>query len=525
MSFRHRPGDSPVPMGSGVRSAAGVIFFNGANGGLSPDPSYHVLVIGFVLIAAAAVALVLILLQFSKLRKEGRELRIRNEKQKNYFSDVDALTGLPNRNGVKRMMSDWVDLCRRNGKDGGAFFLDVDNFRSVNNTFGHDAGDKFLCETSLRLRRVAGKRNIVGRIGGDEFALFISDVNRVEQLEGFAKKIADSFREPYLINGIVIQLTCSVGAILFRYREAKRKNEFDEIINRGEFVLKEAKTSKRGSYALFNNTFGGLIDRQLQLESALKYSIESDELTCYLQPQYNTREKAIVGFESLARWKSARFGMIPPSQFIPMAEKSGFIKELGRFVVEKTFYFAKSVEGRGVRVSFNTSPIELLQANFTDYIISRFDYYGLAPDSVAIEITESCLIESFDEVIRKLKILSGHGIQVYLDDFGTGFSSLTYLKNLPINSVKIDKSFIDEIVTDHVEKDIVDMIILLARRLNLEVIAEGVETKEQLECISESGCDIIQGYYISRPVPQGDAMPLLESRQDKLLADRPSRGA
>lgn len=512
MSFRNRPGDYFVfAPAAGAHGTAGALLLNGADGGRTPDPSHRVLLLGCVLLAVAAAALVLLLIQSSKLRRKSRELRIRNEKQKNYFTDVDSLTGLPNRNGIRRVMPGWIDLCRRNGRDGGAFFLDVDNFRSVNNAFGHDAGDKFLCETAGRLKRIAGERNIVGRIGGDEFALFISDVNRVEQLEGFAKKIADSFREPYLINGIVIQLTCSVGAILFRYRETKRENEFDELINRGEFVLKEAKTNKKTSYTLFNNTFGGLIDRQLQLENALKYSIENDELTCYLQPQYSCGKKAIVGFESLARWKSARFGMIPPSQFIPMAEKSGFIKELGRFVVETTFRFAKSVEGRGICISFNTSPIELLQANFTDYIIGRFDHYGLAPGSVAIEITESCLIESFDEVIGKLGILREHGIQVYLDDFGTGFSSLTYLKNLPINSVKIDKSFINEIVTDDVEKDIVNMIIRLARRLSLEVIAEGVESKEQIDCVLKSGCDIIQGYYISRPVPQDDAMPLLNS--------------
>ena len=501
----------------GVRGTAGAAFPNAAKENLPANSSRTILIFGCVLIAAAAAALLLMLFRSLKLRNENRELRIRNEKQKNYFSDVDALTGLPNRNGIKRILAEWIDLCRRKGTDGGAFFLDLDNFHTVNNMFGYDAGDKVLLETSLRLRRMAGKQSIAGRIGGNEFALFVSDVNRVEQLESYAKKITDSFQEPYLINGIAIRLTCSAGALLFRYRETIKKNEFDELLNRGEFVLKKAKTGGKGSYALFNNTFGGLIDRQLQLENALKYSIDNDELMCYLQPQYDCRKRAIVGFESLARWKSAKFGMISPAQFVPMAEKSGFIKELGRFVMETTFRFAKSVEDREIRVSFNTSPVELLQANFTDYVISRFDSYGLAPNSVAIEITESCLIGSFDEVTRKIQILSEHGIQTYLDDFGTGFSSLNYLKNLPIHTVKIDKSFIDEIATDEVEKDIVDMIIHLARRLNLEVIAEGAETKEQVECIEKSGCDIIQGYYISRPVPQSEAVPLLEKQEKRLL--------
>lgn len=540
MKFRNRPFDRTAPTGAfltrfhavsagrkqacgkkavlypGLYGAAGAAFLNGAE---SPDYARRVLIFGCVLLAAATAALALTFFRAAKLRKESRELRVLREKQRSYFSDVDALTGLPNRKGVRKVMTEWLELCRGSGTDGGVFFLDVDNFRSVNNTFGHDAGDKFLCEMSVRLQNAAGKQNIVGRIGGDEFALFISGVNRAEELEDFAKKLMHSFRQPYLINGIVIQLTCSVGAILFHCREAKKLNEFDEIINRGEFVLQEVKTNHKGGYALFSSAFGNLIDRRLQLENALKYSIERDELLCYMQPQYDCRRKEVIGFESLARWKSRRFGIISPAQFIPMAEKSGFIKELGRFVVEQTFRFAQSVRGKGVCVSFNASPVELLQANFADYIIGRFECYGLSPGSVAVEVTESCLIESFDEVIQKLSVLSEHGIQVYLDDFGTGFSSLTYLKKLPIHSVKIDKSFIDEIVTDRVEKDIVEMIIRLARRLSLDVIAEGVETKEQLTCVVNAGCDIVQGYYISRPVPLEESMPLLEGRRKKIAVE------
>lgn len=466
------------------------------------DASACVLVTGCVLLAA-----VLIRALFRAIRHGGFGPAGKRPK---FFSNTDALTGLPNRNGIKARIGEWFCACRRNGRGGGVFFLDVDNFSSVNNTFGHDAGDRFLCETAARLRRLSGRHSIVGRVGGDEFALFVSEVNRPEQLENFARKITESFQEPYRINGIEIRLTCSVGALLFRPGEEKKENAFDEIIVRGEFVLREAKTGKKGGYALFNNAFGGLIDRQLRQESALKHSLEKDELMCCFQPQYSCEKDAVVGFESLARWKNAEFGMVPPDRFIPMAEKSGFIKEIGRFMVERTFRFAKDIEGRGACVSFNASPVELMQADFTDFITGCFETHGLAPGSVAIEITESCLIESFDEVIRKLKILRERGIRVYLDDFGTGFSSLTYLKNLPIDAVKIDKSFVDEIVTDDVEKDIVEMIIRLARRLNLEVIAEGAETEEQVACVRESGCDVIQGYYISRPVPRDDAVRLLE---------------
>ena len=450
---------------------------------------------------------------FFRLKRTGEEARIRGEEQVRYFTYVDSLTNLPNRKGVKKQFASWAGQCRGDSRNGGALFLDIDSLSSVNKTFGHDAGDKFLCETAARLQRSVGSGDMIGRIGSDEFVILVRGIGTESELESFTKKILKIFQEPYLANGIVIRLTCSIGAMLFRCGETRQKIGFDDVLGRGEFVLNEAKTTRKGSYVLFNDDYGSLIDRRLRLERALKFSIERGELLCYFQPQYDCREKTITGFETLARWKSAEFGMVSPLQFIPMAEKSGFIKELGRFITEETFAFAKSMEGRGLTVSFNVSPMELLQANYAEYIVGRFESYGLSPKSVAIEITESSLIESFEKVVKKLRILNQHGIRIYLDDFGTGFSSLTYLKNLPIDTVKIDKSFIDEIVTKDVEKDIVRMIISLARRLSLEVIAEGVETDDQLRCVSEAGCSLVQGFLISRPVPP-DRVPLLLDAAD-----------
>lgn len=485
-----------------------ILWASKANGGIfGNDRALLPVTVLFLLLLGI---LALVLFYFFKFRRIDYEAAIRSDEQKRYFVYADSLTNLPNRKGMKRLFAPWSEECKKCAQNGGAFFLDVDNFRSVNNTFGHDSGDGFLCETATRLRRMLGSGAQIGRIGGDEFMVLVRGLNIVDDLEFYANKILTVFKEPYLLNGIVIQLSCSIGAILYKERETDCGSEFDDILNRGEFLLQEAKAANKGSYILFNDIFGDRIDHQLQLEAELKASIASSELLCYFQPQYDCLEKSIVGFETLARWKSARFGMVPPSEFIPMAEKSGFINDLGRFMIEKTFAFAKSVEGRGLTISFNASPVELLQANFMDYIISRFDYYHLAPNSVALEITESCLIESFEEVIRKLQGLRAHGIPIYLDDFGTGFSSLTYLKNLPINAVKIDKSFIDEIVTNNVEKDIVSMIIRLARRLNLLIIAEGVETREQIDCVVDCGCNIIQGYIISKPVPQKDVLSLLD---------------
>jgi len=495
---------------SGIRGTDGWMFAVTVEKNKMMAPGNQILIMSGILFGLLILEFVVASIGFFKFKKSSYEANMRRKEDISYYTYTDPLTNLPNRKGVKKNISEWIGLCRAESKNGAAFFLDIDNFQSVNNTFGSDIGDSFLASAAARLASVEGENMLVGRIGGDEFTLLISNVNTSKELESYAKNILRLFEEPFLIHDNIIQLTCSIGAILFNCREIIEEDRFDEIINRGEFVLHEAKSSSKGSYALFNEEFGITIDRQHQMQRELKLSIHNGELCCYFQPQYDYEKKAIVGFESLARWNSAKFGMVSPVTFIAMAENTGFIKELGRFVVDRTFAFAEEAQGRGLRVSFNTSPVELLQADYVDYVLERFCYYGLAPGSVAIEVTESTLIESFDGVIKKLEILSSHGISVYLDDFGTGFSSLTYLKNLPIHSVKIDKSFIDEVVTDRVGRDIVDMIVRLAKRLNLEVIAEGVETQAQVDCIYSCGCRMIQGYFISPPVPWEKAIALLD---------------
>jgi len=472
--------------------------------------SNQILFMSSFLIFLLIVEFLITSMYFFKLKKGSYESKVRRDAEIKHFTYTDILTKLPNRSGIKKETAQWLERCRASAQNGGALFLDVDNFQSVNNTFGHTIGDRFLTQVALRLTKVKGENNIIGRIGGDEFALLVSDVNTADELEECANQTLSLFQEPFLISGNVIQLTVSIGIILFDYKQEKHENEFDELINRGESILGEAKRLSKGSYALYNSEFAGIIDCQHKMEYELKNSIKNNELVCYFQPLYSNESKIIVGFEALARWNSPKFGMVSPLQFIEMAEKTGFIRELGRFVINQAFAFAKSVQGQHLRISFNTSPTELLQADFTDYVIKCFDDYGLTSDSIAMEITESCLIESFDEVIKKLKILGEHGIVVYLDDFGTGFSSLAYLKNLPIHSVKIDKCFIDEIATDKTEKDIVDMIVLLAHRLSFEVIAEGVETNAQIKCVTNCGCNITQGYFISKPVPAQEAILLLD---------------
>jgi len=467
---------------------------------------YRIIIAFVVCVIAGTLAVTCCLL---KLKRKSDEDKKKAAEEIKLHAFTDTLTKLPNRSAMKQEIANWMDYCREQEHNGGAFFLDVDNFQSVNNTFGHNIGDLVLEECSARLVTLVGKDDKIGRIGGDEFALLIHPIHTQDELKQFANKILDIFTKPFLVHGIIVQMNCSIGTMLFNWTEEKAQKDYDKIINQTEFVLSQAKNTNKGGYCIFDNLIGEQEDRQVKMQHSLKKAIANNEMLVYFQAQYDIQEKKIIGFEALVRWDSKQFGMVSPVQFIPLAEKTGYIKEVGRFVIDKTFAFAKEYENTDFCISFNCSAIELLQADFIDYIKERFDYYNLRWHSVAIEITESCLIESFDEVTQKLNDLCDYGLLVYLDDFGTGYSSLTYLKNLPIDAVKIDKSFIDEISTNTTEKDIVGMIVGLAGKLHLRVIAEGVEIENQLDDLQQCGCTVIQGFYISRPIPQNEVPRLL----------------
>jgi EAL domain-containing protein (putative c-di-GMP-specific phosphodiesterase class I) len=239
-----------------------------------------------------------------------------------------------------------------------------------------------------------------------------------------------------------------------------------------------------------------------ELEKYLRQAYYNHEFSLHYQPILDLRRKRIIGHEALIRWDSSRYGMVMPNQIIPLAEEIGFIDKIGEWVIDTSFAFAKSVEPLNLCTSCNVSPVQLSKKNFVDNVLQSFDYYNLKKGSVAIEITESCLIEPFDEVIWKLSLLREKGILIYLDDFGTGYSSLNYLKNLPVDYIKIDKSFIGEITNPGMDNKILKTIITLAHDMGIGTVAEGVETEEQLEFLEFCECDLVQGYLISRPKPE-----------------------
>lgn len=433
-----------------------------------------------------------------------RDLEIRK------LAYTDQLTGLPNRIFMIDAIRERLGICRVDRSARALVMVDVDHFQMFNNTFGYNVGDKALIELASRLNKEIGLQDTVGRIGGDEFLILLESIGSRRELEEYLSRLGKSLEEPYKLGDNVFLMPCSIGAVIYDETGGGSLADTENLLYSCETAAHKSEEQAHTAYTIFDAVMKQQLQESMEMEQALEQSIERGELMMYYQAQYDVEGQRVAGYESLLRWNSPQYGMVPPSRFVPIAEKCGFIVELGRFVIEQTFAFAKKLEGRECCVSFNASAVELMQSGYTDYVCDCCERFHLKPGSVALEITESCLIESFPEAVQSLRRLKKQGIRVYLDDFGTGYSALNYLKNLPLDSVKVDKSFVDEIVSNSVEKDIVRAITTLSRRLGLKVIAEGVETKQQMDCLFDCGCRYIQGYYISRPVPEEQALALLE---------------
>ena len=417
----------------------------------------------------------------------------------------DYLTGLPNRVMIVNQLKSRLGVCSIDGCCGSVFFIDVDNFKIINDTFGHSYGDRVLIELANKLKLLGREDIIIGRIGGDEFIVVQDAYTDEQNIRELAEKILELFENPIIIEENNFNVTCSIGIALY----PKDGSSEEEILKNADLAMYRAKNQGKNNYVLYDARMGADLAEKIELEKHLREAYKNKEFMLYYQPQIDAVNGSIVGLEALIRWNSPIFGFVSPARFIPIAEEIGLINDIGRWVISERFAFAKKIMDKGICVSCNISSMQLMQSGFVKEVMDAFESYGLKKGSVALEITESCLIESFEDTTEKLALLRDKGILIYLDDFGTGYSSLTYLKNLPIDTVKIDKSFIDDITFGGVEGRIVKSIISLAHQIGLKVVAEGVETKEQMEYLASFNCNYIQGYLVSRPVPEAETEKMI----------------
>ena len=458
----------------------------------------------------------------------SRNLAATNERIK-FLAYHDPLTGLPNRRMFHEYLEHALSVATRNNTRVALLFLDVDNFKNINDKFGHQTGDEFLVELSERFSTVLRGSDYlshanptleymidsVSRLGGDEFTFILTNINQEYVEAKVAKRLLDALSEPMKIESQKIIMTGSIGITLYP-DDAK---DADTLIRNADIAMYHAKQSGKNNYQYFTQSINEAVQEKLIIESRLHQAMDNNELSLLYQPLVNTITGEIIGCEALLRWNSPDLGMISPATFIPMAEENGLIVSLGNWVLEKVFYQIQSWQRdnfKVVPVSVNVSGVQLRRDNLAGFIKGLLDESAINPALLTLELTESTLIEAVEHSINTLTEIKALGVRIALDDFGTGYSSLSYLRKFQIDVLKIDRSFVRDIETRQDDAELTRAIIALAHSLDLPVIVEGVETKNQRDIIKEYGADMLQGYFFYYPLSIEEFSRKLSQKQQAI---------
>ncbi|MBY0540905.1 MAG: EAL domain-containing protein [Arcobacteraceae bacterium] len=426
------------------------------------------------------------------------------EKEILQLAQYDHLTELPNRLMLREIFSFMSKRVKRENHYGALLFIDLDYFKMVNDIKGHTAGDLVLIETAKRLKKILREADFVARLGGDEFVILIDTKSNdkelvIKDINIISKKILKEIKKPYLILEHELRLTTSIGIILFR-----KNTNLDELMKYADTAMYSSKEKGRDRFSYFDPKLQQMIEEKAQMVEELRKAIERKELVLHYQKQILTKNNIsrVIGVEALIRWNSKR-GLIPPNSFISIAEESGLIISIGKWIlieaINQIKQWEEDKEKKEWRISVNISPKQFERDNFVDLVDSLIKEHNINPNKLRLELTENLLIKNVEETLQKIKKLFEIGVTLSIDDFGTGYSSLAYLKQLPIQELKIDQSFIRDILIDTNDFSIVETILSIGGKFNLEVIAEGVETKEQHEILVSMGCSYFQGYLFGKP--------------------------
>jgi len=447
--------------------------------------------------------------------------RKRAEEEVHRLAFYDHLTQLPNRRLLMDRLEQALVASHRNGTHGALMFMDLDNFKILNDTKGHDVGDLLLIEVAERIKSCVRESDTVARLGGDEFVVILQDlddsaIQSANQADGVAEKIVQVLNEPYLLNKYIHHSSVSVGVCLFLGKDTP----LEELLKRADTAMYQAKNAGRNRVSFFETAMQSAVETRALMEGKLRLALAHQEMQLYYQMQVDANHQ-IVGAEVLLRWFNAEQGFVPPAQFIPVAEESGLILPIGAWVLEtacqQLHVWSQRESTSHLKLAVNVSARQFSQPDFVSHVETLLHKYAFEPSRLKLELTESLVQVDVHDTIAKMNQLKQLGITFSMDDFGTGYSSLSYMKSLPLGQIKIDQSFVRDLVTDQSDELIVRTIIDMSNNFGLNVIAEGVESKEQVEILQRNGCNHYQGYYFGKPVPLKEFEALLLNANASIL--------
>jgi len=445
---------------------------------------------------------------------ELEQLNIEVEQKTKELENIamyDLLTGLPNRNMLNfHLRKAVMNLSRSNGKLA-VLFLDLDDFKKVNDSHGHTDGDKLLIQAANRLRSSIRQVDLACRFGGDEFVVVLGHIDEHQEAEQVAKEILDSFKEPIKINSSLFYVSTSIGIAFAEDEVVKAEN----LISHADIAMYEAKDDGGAQYHIYHESMYEKVAQRVMMEGEVRQALAKKQFSLSLQPQLDAKTKKLYGFEALLRWQHPERGMVSPEDFIPILENSEHMIELGYWVIRRCFELCEDFIKHGltdVRIAINLSAGQFTDKYLVDYIQGLLKEFSLDAKHFELELTEQTLVKNIDNAIDMMNELKVIGFSFAIDDFGTGYSSLAYLKKMPVDVIKIDKSFVFGMLENRSDYQIIMSTIAMVKNLGLQVIAEGVETSAQLRSLTENDCDIIQGYYFSRPIPEDELFEFLESK-------------
>ncbi|MBI2290741.1 MAG: GGDEF domain-containing response regulator [Betaproteobacteria bacterium] len=424
----------------------------------------------------------------------------------------DELTGLPKRNLFCEKVGEVLSERSLSGAAAAMYFIDLDRLMRINNTYGYAMGDALIRQVAQRLKDCVGETGILARVGGDKFAVFKGSIADSREMQTFADHVMESFTVPFAIDNLEFDVTLSMGICVY----PDDGEDVSTLLVNAESAMALAKKLWRNNYKYYVKEMGEASSRRLVLETSLRRAVERGELRVQYQPIVDVRTGNFTGAEALVRWNHPQFGLLAPDQFIPLADETGLIIEIGEWVLHQACMQMKSWHDMGfypLSISVNVSAVQLGQPQLLNHVAGVLRNTGLDPACLELEITESVLMQDAEATINMLRALKEMGIKISVDDFGTGFSSLSYLKRFPIDILKIDKSFTRDIDMDPDNSAIVTAIAVLARSLNLSVLAEGVESQQQLDFLRGQKCDRVQGYLFSRPLNPEVLLPLMAQKR------------